>query len=1299
MPVEPNHVYVISPAFHIEMLDGYLRVSEPRRENGRHIAIDLFFRTLADAHREKSMAVVLTGTGSDGAAGLPRVKEQGGVTLVQSPGDAEYDAMPTAAIASGAADFVLPLAEIPQKLLDLWEHMQRIQLPADAMVLAPIIDIDSVQQLQASDEALREIIVSLRLHTGHDFTYYKRATMLRRIERRMQVNKIETLPLYRDYLHGNAAECKRLLDDLLIGVTNFFRDREAFEALERDVLPELFHPNGTAQEQVRVWSVGCSSGEETYSLAMLLAEYVDLAERSSKIQVFGTDIDERGLAVGRAAVYSEAIVTEIPPIRLQRYFTRVEERYLVKKEIRENVLFAVHNVLRDPPFSRIDLIVCRNLLIYLERAVQEQVLQTFHFALSPGGYLFLGNSESADLRSDLFEVLDKKNRIYRVKGAAPPERGVIRDFPRVTPIRRISTVSVKEPKNDKVTYALLHQRMLEQYAPPSIMVTHDSTIVHIADRAGHFLRYTAGEPSHNLLAAVLPELRLALRTALFQAVHTGNSVEARRVSIEREGRRFYVNMVARPFKHEQQEFVLVLFDQVEEALSQHGHGSDDADAAAQGDRVLVQLEEELERTKAQLQEVVEQSETSTEELKASNEELQAINEELRSATEELEVSKEELQSINEELITVNQELKSKYEETSKINDDLQNLISSTDIATVFIDRGMRIKWYTPRATDIFNIIPSDRGRSLLDITHRLAYDSLASDAERAFETLRTMEVEISSNDGRWYIARVSPYRTSKDVIDGAVLAFVDITERRRVQDRLRVEEERMRLVAASTADYAIITFDPDGYITSWNLGAQRIFGYGELEMLGSYGDILFLPEDRAAGRLQSELATARERGSADDECWMMRKDGSRFYCSGVVTLLSAGELRGYAKIARDVTHSKRRDDATRAELSKDRHRNKMKDEFFAIMSHELKHPLSLIQLNAELIGRYPATQQAPLIGKAADAILSSVRSQARIIDDLLDLSRLSTGKLKLERVPVVLRDVVERTVETIRSDSENRGVHLVVEAEDGALQPIVVDADAVRVEQILSNLLSNALKFTPASGSICIRVRRDAEFGILDVKDTGQGIDAEALPRLFDMFSQFEENKPQRQKHGLGIGLALVRQLAETHGGKAKAHSDGIGKGATFTVSLPLCDYGARDAAVREIAKGCLSGVKVLVVDDSQDIGTTLSVLLEMEGMQVKVATGGHAALEALQQDRYDILLSDIEMPGMSGLELLKRLRADDVHAALPIVALTGYGGPGDTQKMLAAGFSAHLRKPIDFNELMLVIESTVKQSSAKEDK
>lgn len=894
--LEPNRVYVIPPNQSLAMEDGRLALSDIRRIEERRAPVDIFFRTLAESKNERAVCVILSGTGADGSMGMKRVKEQGGVCIVQEPGEAEYADMPRNSIATGLVDYVLPVAEIPRKIIAYKERLGQTSIPA------------TPERPETDERALRQIFTQLRVRTGHDFTNYKRATVLRRVERRINVNELPDLQAYARFMGEHPEEARALLKDLLISVTNFFRDCETFEAVERGIVRRLFEGKG-AGDQVRVWVAGCATGEEAYTLAMLLAECAEGLTPAPAVQVFATDIDEEAVARAREGFYTLNDAADVSVERLRRFFTKEADGYRVRRELREMVLFAHHNLIKDPPFSHLDMVSCRNLLIYLNRTAQERVMQVFHFALNPGGFLFLGTSESVDGSTDLFVPVDKDARLYQRRAIAArlpaPIPELLSVAERADFQRREQTQEARAA--ERLSYADLHQRLVEQYVPPSVVVNEEYDVVHLSERAGRYMQVAGGEPSHNLLKMVRPELRVELRTALYQATQNRSSVEARDLPVPFGDGTRLVNLLVRPVFGEgdpARGFILVVFEDA-------GEGGERPDLPAPETVSPVEpaarrLEDELVRAKTQLRATVEQYETQTEELKASNEELQAMNEELRSTAEELETSKEELQSVNEELTTVNQELKIKIEELSQANDDFRNLMNSTDVGTLFLDRALRVKMFTPPAREVFNLIPNDLGRPLSDITTRLeGRGDLLDEVEEVAATLQAAERELRTTEGRWFLMRVSPYRTSEDRIEGVVVTFVDITGHKEAEGRLRASEERMRLLVQSVTDYAIIIQDAGGRIEVWNPGAERMFGYAEAEAVGQSIEIIFTPEDREWGAHLAEMKTALEEGCANDERWHLRKDGSRFYVSGVMTLLRDGDLIGYAKIARDLTESKR----------------------------------------------------------------------------------------------------------------------------------------------------------------------------------------------------------------------------------------------------------------------------------------------------------------------------------------------------------------------------------------------------------
>ncbi|MFF7064973.1 CheR family methyltransferase [Pseudomonas sp. NPDC008258] len=1275
VPIERNHVYVISPANRLSTNDGYLRVSPARRSRGDHVAIDLFFRDLADVHKDHAFCVILSGSGSDGAVGLSRIKEQGGLTLVQSPDDAQYPDMPRAAIATGMVDLILPVAEIPGKLVDLWRTAQKVKLPEiEDDSLPPPLGERSGDPAHC-DPLLDDILVRLHASTGHDFQHYKRATVLRRLERRLHVTAQTDLAGYREYLERHPEECRALLADMLIGVTNFFRDRDAFEALQQQVMPGLaIDDSEDQQREIRIWSAGCSSGEEAYSLAMMATEQLAMAQRSAKVQVFATDLDERAINIGRLGLYPDAIATDVPTARLRQFFIKEDQHYRVRKDIREKVLFARHNLLSDPPFSQLDLVVCRNLLIYLDREVQREILRLFHFALRKGGYLFLGSSESADVATDLFIAVDKRHRIFRAREVEPARRPGRLHTPDTQAVR------AKPKPLRKLSYAEIHHRALSRRTPPSLIVDADGNILHMSEGVGRFLRHAGGEVSPSLLNLVLAPLRPALRSTLLQAQNTGQPVSSGAVITTVDDQRVEIQVQVQPHQDEPSgsECLLVVF-QVREADPHNPPAIQQTEGM-----VLSTLERELQRTRQQLQETIEQSDISSQELMASNEEMQAINEELRLASEELETSKEELQSINEELLTVNYELKTKVDETDKINDYLSNLIASTQIATVFVDRQLHIRWFTPGATAIFSILPVDTGRSLLDITHRLEYPGLADDARAVIERETTLEREVIGQDQHWYLARLLPYRASEQNVDGTVLTFIDITKSRAAEERLRQGEERMRLVAESTHDFAIILLDEQGLIIDWNTGAALIFGYAKDEVLGQHYALIFTEQDREEGQPERELRAARLHGRGQDERWHVRKDGSRFYCSGEVSRLKGSSLRGYVKIARDLTGHKRLQDEQSKRLAESQSSSHMKDEFFAVMSHELKHPLNLIQLNADILRRIPSVSSTGMASKAVNVIREAVTSQARIIDDLLDVARIRTGKLKLKTQPVDLSAMLQGICAVACNEQRGRSVRLTLPA-DGT--PVFVEADSTRAEQIIWNLLNNALKFSPADGEIQLKLARQDEQARLEVIDQGIGLAENSLEDIFELFNQAAPTGHGRE--GLGIGLSLVRQLVEAHGGAVSVESPGIGLGCTFIITLPLCVYTQQPQVQGEAlpSEGRLKGVRILLVDDSLDVLEVMEQLLLMEDADVDAYSDPKLALQSAADARYDVIISDIGMPGMDGHALIRALRGLEHLRYIPAIALTGYGASADQYKSRQSGFDRHLNKPVGYDDLIDAIE------------
>jgi two-component system, chemotaxis family, CheB/CheR fusion protein len=780
--LERDRVYVIPPGCNVSSVDTHLRLSDLEPDRRARAPIDHFFRTLSQTHDGHSVAVVLTGTGSDGALGLRTIKERGGLTIAQDPNEAEYDGMPQAAIATGMVDLVLALEDIPAAILG-YVHTEPRVSEADAE------PDDAVQE-----QALQQLFNLLRTRTGRDFSRYKRSTLLRRTTRRMQIHRLERLDDYLDLLRRTPAEVEALADEFLVTVTEFFRDPDVFASLEERVVPRLFEGKGP-DDHVRAWSVGCATGEEAYSLAILLLEHASTLESPPSVQVFASDLHEASLRRARDGVYPETIETTVSPARLRRFFTREHDGYRIRKEVREAILFTSHNFLADAPFSRLDLLTCRNVLIYLERGVQREVVELFHYALQPGGYLLLGPSETFD-RDDLFAVEHKAHSLYRKLGDTEERR--VPTFP----LAHRSPTTGKEPPRTRQLrgFAEAHSDLLDQVGPPSLLVGPDDTVLHLSQRAGRYLRHPGGGLTGDVARLVLEPLRLELRAVLHVARHEGVPARSGPVRLELDGIARTVSMEVRPSLDPRYAGVkLVLFDERVSTEAEVGAllRADSRDPSEDGE--ITELEHELDLTRRRLQEVIEDGESSAEEMRASNEELQSMNEELRSAMEELETSKEELQSVNEELITVNEENRHKVEELAQMSSDLQTLMSATEIATLFLDRDLRILRFTPRLGSLFNVRHSDRGRPVGDLTHRFGAHDLVKDTTRVLERLVPIERELVTNSDEVFLTRIHPYRTADDRIEGVVVTFVDITQRKEAEQRVREVNTRLeQLVAERT---------------------------------------------------------------------------------------------------------------------------------------------------------------------------------------------------------------------------------------------------------------------------------------------------------------------------------------------------------------------------------------------------------------------------------------------------------------------------------------------------------------------
>jgi two-component system CheB/CheR fusion protein len=774
--VEPDRVYVIPPNKDMSILHGVLHLLEPVSPRGLRLPIDFFLRSLAQDQQEHSIGVILSGMGSDGTLGLRAIKEKAGVVLVQDPATAKFDGMPRSAIDSGLADIVAPVDELPAKIL---AYLKR----------TPLVHTPEMALEDKTESALEKAIILLRAHTGHDFSLYKKNTFYRRIERRMGIHQIDKIASYIRYLQENTQELDLLFKELLIGVTSFFRDSAPWEQLRDSVIPALLanRPSGHA---LRAWVPGCSTGEEAYSLAMVFKEAMEAAKPSKtfKLNVFATDLDKDAINKARQGVYPANIAADVSPERLKRFFTKVEPGYRVGTEIREMVVFAPQSLILDAPFTKLDILSCRNLLIYLAPEMQKKLMPLFHYSLSPGGILLLGSAETVGGFTDLFASLGGKTRLYRRTESATRAEPI--EFPPAfaSPLPA-GTEARPETKTPSSLQALADQLVLELYSLPAVLVNDKGDVLYVSGRTGKYLEPAAGKANWNIFVMARTGLRYELTNAFEKVLRQEGAVALRGLRIENNGGDYFVNVTLQRLEKPEplRGLVMIVFADVAAPLETPVQGR--ARKGPGRSARLAELEQKHQQVCMELQTTREVMQTSQEELRSTNEEMQSTNEELQSTNEELMTSKEEMQSLNEELQTVNTELQAKVDELSRSNNDMKNLLNSTDIATLFLDNDLKVRRFTTQATKIIKLITGDVGRPITDLASDLLYPELPADAREVLRKLGFVEKPVNARDGRWFTVRIMPYRTLDDRIDGVVITFADITTAKTLEAQLREKHE------------------------------------------------------------------------------------------------------------------------------------------------------------------------------------------------------------------------------------------------------------------------------------------------------------------------------------------------------------------------------------------------------------------------------------------------------------------------------------------------------------------------------
>jgi len=1264
MPVRPNAVYLIPPKKEMILANGRLLLSDKDPEQGLTLPIDIFFRSLAQDAGSRSIAVVLSGTGSDGSRGICDIHDAGGFVVVQDRESARFDGMPKSAAETGVADLILPPAQMPAALLTYTKHPNAAdwtaRLPEDAALLE---GIDAILQL-------------LRKHHDIDFSHYKRTTVMRRVHRRLLMNQITDLDDYVARLREDPKELNSLYKDLLIGVTKFFRDAEAYQRLAADVLPQLL-VNVRAGQELRIWVAGCATGEEAYSIAILVHEQLEALKRPLSVKIFATDVHQTSLNAASAGTFSEAALSELSPERLERYFRRTNGGLQVVPELRQMIVFAPHNIIKDAPFTKIDLVTCRNLLIYFEPTAQKKALSLFHFALNTGGVLMLGPSESPGELSDEFHALDDRWKLYRKRREKRLPADMRLPLPPAyaqTPAAR--GVELAASPQSPPTRALLraYDEMLKDFAPPCLLVNEQRELVQSFSGAFAYLQWRDGRPSADVLDLILPELKLPLSTALQQTAKKQAVVEMSGISITRGDSPEHVKLTVKPIADRQLEssYFLVTFEP-QQPRPLRPVGPEVAISVADISREhLLSLEQELASSRETLQATIEEMETSNEELQATNEELVASNEELQSTNEELH-------SVNEELYTVNAEYQKKIAELTELSADMDNLLVHTDVGVIFLDRQFCLRKFTPKFAEAFHLLPVDVGRRIDNFAHNFVDLDLLKHARQVLSDEVPFESEVRDVSGRSLFLRILPYR-SKQQVQGLVLTLIDIS-------RLRQAERGLHLMSRIFHEGVdpIVLEDMHGRIVDVNAEAVRVFGWTREELLGQRIDILIPENQRQAAR---ELRTrCRERGGLRNvETVTRNKSGEEMPVLVTLSLLTdqSGEPVAIASVAKDITDRKRAERLHREAVTR-------RDQFLAMLSHELRNPLNAV-LNATYLLDRLSTREFPANVHNACAIIQRQTLQmSRLLDDMRDVSRVTQGKIEMRREVVDLTPFVEDAAQALRPQLEARGQTLELE---NSHTPVPVEGDPARLLQILENLLTNAIKYTPPGGRIRLGLAREDGEAVLRVRDNGRGIPPHMLEAVFDLFVQLDDTL-DRADGGMGLGLTLVRTLVSMHGGTVTAHSDGPHRGAEFVVRLPITTKEPPPAPDSQPSAGTLAQ-RILLIEDNADSREMLLAILKFDGYDVSVACDGREGLAALRTLRPDVAIVDIGLPGLNGYEVAQQVRLDPQLQHVYLIALTGYGRAEDCEAVRRAGFDVHLVKPLKPDEITRVLSLRPRISRAQ---
>ncbi|TWU59156.1 putative sensor histidine kinase TcrY [Rubripirellula tenax] len=1274
MEVRRNAVYLIPAGKEMIISEGCLLITDKDRGEMLTLPIDHFFRSLAHDCESNAIAIVLSGSGSDGSRGVRDVHNAGGLVITQDVVSSAFDSMPINSQDTGVVDIIGNPIEIADSLLRLVKHPLQ---HGGAKVIVPEVPEDGIKRV------LREI----RDHYGIDFTYYKPTTVVRRIERRLLLNHANSLDDYVANVLEDSEELNLLYKDLLIGVTQFFRDIEAFKVIEEKVIPEIILKI-PEQQEIRVWSAACATGEEAYSLAIIIHERLTAMNRPINVRVFATDVHKTSLDFASAGVYPDAAFIDVSLERKNRYFSRTNDGWRIVPEIRNMVVFAPHNLIKDAPFTRLDLITCRNMLIYLQPLAQKKVLSLFHFALKTGGTLFLGPSETTGDLIEEFDVVDKAWRVSRKRRdirltadlRLPAGRGPMQNRAQIDAsanqfsIRTHSTpvaVSDRELMN-------AYDVMLNDFVPTAFLMNDRNELVHSFGDLNQIVKLPTGRATNNVLDMLPTDLRTMIIGAIHQASRTGEKVTFDRVFVKipgtgeatkpaaadslfrvtvrrilhRTGGGYYSFVARQPINDSVQPTTQ---DPTEVAVAAGAMIVDDLSR----NRIRL-LETELRHSGENLQATIE-------ELESSNEELQATNEEMVASNEELQSTNEELHSVNEELYTVNAEYQNKIVELTELTQDMDNLLNSTDVHTLFLDEELCIRKFTSRMGKAFNLITSDVGRSITGFSHNIPSDDLMDKLTDVLQNDKRYEEEIRMPDGGHFLMRVLPYR-GESIRMGVVLTLLDITQSKHAEARFRATFDNAAVGIAHVA--------ADGQWLRVNDRLCAILGYDREELLTktftdvTYADDLELDEQKYDALNSGKI----DRYSLEKR--YVRKDGDLVWISLTVSLQRdpTGEPQFAIAVVQDISKRKVFEQGLTEAVEQ-------RDRFLATLSHELRNPLAAVRHATKLVHHPDASIEQR--EQAMKTIDRQTEQMTCLLEDLLDVSRVTQGKVVYEMKPLDMRDVLADARDAMQSRVEEAGHRLKVKVPK---VPVTVMGDESRLLQVVENLLANSCKYTDDGGEITLSLRRYNGQCIVKVIDNGRGIESGLVENVFDMFVQ-SDSELARSQGGMGLGLTVVRSLIERHEGTITACSPGLGQGSTFTIRLPLTEEEVEEQQVTEaprLDRVPHSGpIPIVLIEDNEDAREMLQDFLELEGYQVTACPDGRAGLTALIQILPSIALVDIGLPELTGYEVAQQFRAACPDADVYLIALSGYGQTGDMIKAEEAGFDSHMTKPIDPDELV----------------